>query len=139
MLQHSYVSNVSVNMGQQLLQALLDNWPKTHLMEMQGKQICGSFTHHHIVPAHNTTTSISVGKISGWENWTTPSLVFTKLFRIRIKIRLKFQNEIFLDHFPLSIQEECIHWHGKCCFRPKCIRLKYMLDTIKYIKVNPAI
>mgnify|MGYP000072483554 CR=1 FL=1 len=111
LLQHSCASNVSVNMGQQLLQALLDNWPKTHLMEMQGKQICGSFTHHHIVPAHNTTTSISVGKISGWENWTTQSLVFTKLFRIRIKIRLKFQTENFQDYFPFSVQENmnCVY------------------------------
>jgi len=34
--------------------------------------------------------------------------VFTKLFRFRIKIRLKFQNEQFLDHFPLSVQENLI-------------------------------
>jgi len=29
--------------------------------------------------------------------------VFTKLFRFWIKIRLKFQNEYFLDYFPLSV------------------------------------
>jgi len=34
--------------------------------------------------------------------------VFTKLFRFRIKIRLKFQNESFLDYFPLSVQENFI-------------------------------
>jgi len=33
--------------------------------------------------------------------------VFTKLFRF--KIRLKFQNEQFLDYFPLSVQENLIH------------------------------
>ena len=27
----------SVNIGQQLLMALLDNWPKTHIYEQQGK------------------------------------------------------------------------------------------------------
>ena len=31
--------------------------------------------------------------------------LFTKLFRFRIKIRLKFQNEYFLDYFPFSVQE----------------------------------
>jgi len=31
--------------------------------------------------------------------------VVTKLFRFRIKIRLKFQIESFLDYFPLSVQE----------------------------------
>ena len=28
---------VSVNIGQQLLMALLDNWPKTHIYEQQGE------------------------------------------------------------------------------------------------------
>ena len=34
--------------------------------------------------------------------------VFTKLFRFRMKIRLKFQNELFLDYFPLSVQGNLI-------------------------------
>jgi len=34
--------------------------------------------------------------------------MFTKLFRVRIKIRLKFQNEEFLDYFPISVQESLI-------------------------------
>jgi len=34
--------------------------------------------------------------------------VFTQLFRFRFKIRLKFQNEYFLDYFPLSVQENLI-------------------------------
>jgi len=38
----------------------------------------------------------------------TPGPVLTKLFRIRIKIRLKFQNEYFLDYFPFSVQENLI-------------------------------
>ena len=35
-------------------------------------------------------------------------LLFTKLFRFRIKTRLKFQNEKCLDYFPLSVQENLI-------------------------------
>ena len=34
--------------------------------------------------------------------------VFTKLFRFRIKIRLKFHNESFLDYFPISVRENLI-------------------------------
>ena len=29
-------SSLTVNIGQQLLMALLDNWPKTHIYEQQG-------------------------------------------------------------------------------------------------------
>ena len=34
--------------------------------------------------------------------------VFAKLFRFRIQIRLKFQNEQFLEYLPLSVQENLI-------------------------------
>jgi len=34
--------------------------------------------------------------------------VFTKLFRFKMKIRLKFQNEKFLDYLLLSVQENLI-------------------------------
>jgi len=37
-----------------------------------------------------------------------PDPVFTKPFRFRIKIRLTFQNEYFLDYFPLSVKENLI-------------------------------
>ena len=68
--------------------------------------------------------------------------VFTKIFRFRIKIRLKFQNEYFLDHFPLSVQEKII-----CVYIDmvngvlglKCIIIKYMLEAIKYNNVDPVI
>ena len=68
--------------------------------------------------------------------------MFTKLFRFRIKIRLKFQNESFLDHFPLSVPENLI-----CVYIDKvtgeldlkCRILKYMLETIIYTTVDPVI
>ena len=58
--------------------------------------------------------------------------VLTKLFRIRIKIRLKFQNEYFLDYFPLSVQENFmfVSIDVNVVLDLKCIRLKYMLETI---------
>jgi len=68
--------------------------------------------------------------------------VFTKLFRFRIKIRLKFQNEWFLDHFPLHVQENlsCVYiGMVNVVLDLKCIRLKYMLETINYNKVDPVI
>jgi len=34
--------------------------------------------------------------------------MFTKLFRFRIKIRIKFYNEQYLDYFLLSVQENLI-------------------------------
>ena len=60
---------------------------------------------------------------------------FTKLFRFRIKIRLKFQN------FSLSVQENLIFEYidmVNVVLDLKCIRLKYMLETINY-KANPVI
>ena len=65
--------------------------------------------------------------------------VFTKLFRFRIKIRVKFQNESFLDYFPLSVQEImiCIYIDMvNVVLDLTCIRLKYMLETINYKKVD---
>jgi len=56
--------------------------------------------------------------------------VFTKLYRFRIKIRLKFQNEYFLDYFKLSVQENLIYVSidmVNVVLDIKCIRLKYML------------
>jgi len=43
-----------------------------------------------------------------YEEVITPGPVFTKLFGFRIKIRLTFQNEYFLDYFPLSVQGNMI-------------------------------
>jgi len=68
--------------------------------------------------------------------------VFTKLFRFRIKIRLKFQNEKFLDCFPLSVQENLILLSidmVNVILDIKCIRLKYIWETINYNKVSPVI
>jgi len=64
--------------------------------------------------------------------------VFTKLYRFRIKIRLKFQNEYFLDYFKLSVQENLIYVSidmVNVVLDIKCIRLKYMLETINYKKI----
>jgi len=68
--------------------------------------------------------------------------VFTKLFRFRIKIRLKFQNEQFLDYFLLSVQENFNVVYidmVNVVLDLKCIQLKYMLETINYNKVDPVI
>ena len=67
--------------------------------------------------------------------------VLTKLFRFRIKIRLKFQNEYFLGYFPLFVQENLIFASidiVNVVLDPKCIRLKHMLETINYNKVDPV-
>ena len=72
----------------------------------------------------------------------TLGLVFTNLFRFKIKIRLKFQNEYFLDYFPLSIQENLYFVYldmVNVVLDIKCIRLKFVLETIKYNKVDPVI
>ena len=66
--------------------------------------------------------------------------MFTKLFRFRI--RLKFQNELFLDYFPISVQNNLIFVYidmVNVVLDLKWIRLKYMLETIKYNKVGPVI
>jgi len=66
--------------------------------------------------------------------------MFTSLFRF--KIRLKFQNEQLLDHFPLSVQENliCVYIDMVNVVQDlKCIILKNMLETINYIKVDPVI
>ena len=68
--------------------------------------------------------------------------VFTKHFRFRIKIRLKFQNEYFLDYFSLFVRENLIYVSidmVNVVLDLKCIRLKYMLETINYNKVDPVI
>ena len=68
--------------------------------------------------------------------------VFTKLFRLCIKIRLKFQNEYFLDYFSLSVQENLISVYidmVNVVLDLKYIRLKYMLETINNKKVDPVI
>ena len=68
--------------------------------------------------------------------------MFTKLFRFRIKIRLKFQNEQFLDYFLLSVQENFNVVYidmVNVVLDLKCIQLKYMLETINYNKVDPVI
>jgi len=68
--------------------------------------------------------------------------VFTKHFRFRIKIRLKFQNEYFLDYFSLFVRENLIYVSidmVNVVLDLKCIRLKYMLETINYKKVDPVI
>ena len=68
--------------------------------------------------------------------------VFTKHFRFRIKIRLKFQNEYFLDYFSLFVRENLIFVYidmVNVVLDLKCIRLKYMLETINYNKVDPVI
>ena len=67
--------------------------------------------------------------------------VLTKLFRFRIKIRLKFQNEYFLGYFPLFVQENLIFASidiVNVVSDLKWIRLKYMLETINYNKVDPV-
>ena len=75
--------------------------------------------------------------------YLSSGLVFTKIFRFRIKIRLKFKNEYLFDHFPLSVQEKII-----CVYIDmvngvlglKCIRIKHMLqETVKYNKIDPVI
>ena len=68
--------------------------------------------------------------------------VFAKLFRFRIQIRLKFQNEQFLEYLPLSVQENliCVYIDMVNVVKDiNCIRLKYMLETINYNKVDPVI
>ena len=68
--------------------------------------------------------------------------MFTKLFRFRIKIRLKFQNEYFLYYFPLSVQENLIFVSidmVTVVLDVECIRLKYMLQIINYNQVDPVI
>ena len=72
----------------------------------------------------------------------TPGPLFTKLFRFRIKIRLKFQNEYFLDYFTLSVQENLIYVSidmVNVVIYITCIRLKYMLETIRHNKVDHVI
>jgi len=67
---------------------------------------------------------------------------FTNLFRFRIKIRLKFQIEYFLDYFPLSIQENLIVEYidtVNVVLYLKCIRSKFMLEIINYNKIELAI
>jgi len=69
-----------------------------------------------------------------------PGSVFTKLFRFRI--RLKFQNEYFLDYYQLFVLENliCVYIDMiNVVLDLKCIRLKNMLETINYNKVNPVI
>ena len=68
--------------------------------------------------------------------------MFAKLFRFRIQIRLKFQNEQFLEYLPLSVQENliCVYIDMVNVVKDiNCIRLKYMLETINYNKVDPVI
>ena len=68
--------------------------------------------------------------------------MFTKLFRFRIKIRLKFRNESFLDYFPLSVQENLIFVYNdivNVVLDLNCIKLKFVLETINYNKVDPVI
>ena len=68
--------------------------------------------------------------------------VFAKLFRFRIQIRLKFQNEQFLEYLPLSVQENliCVYIDMVNVVKDiNCIRLKYMLETINYNEVDPVI
>ena len=68
--------------------------------------------------------------------------VLTKLFRFRIKIRLKFQNEYFLGYFPLFVQENLIFASidiVNVVLDLKWIRFKYMYETINYTRVDPVI
>ena len=68
--------------------------------------------------------------------------MFTKLFRSRIKIRLKFQNEQLLDYFPLSVQQNLIVVSidmVNVVLDLKCIRLKLMLETVNNNKVDPVV
>jgi len=68
--------------------------------------------------------------------------VFTNPFRFRIKIRLKFQKELFLDYFPLSIQENlmCVYIDMvNVVLDLKCINIKFVFETINYNKVDPVI
>jgi len=61
------------------------------------------------------------------------------VFPLRIKVRLKFQNELFLDHFPLSIQEKMFFVYidmVNVVLDFKCIIIKYMFETINYNKVG---
>ena len=75
--------------------------------------------------------------------YTGPSRTYnTKLFRIRIKIRLKFKKEESLDHFPIYVQVNMICVYigmVNVVLDLKCIGLKYILERINYIKVNPVI
>jgi len=60
------------------------------------------------------------------------------LLRFRIKIRLKFQNELFQDYFPLSVQENliCVYIDMiNVLLDLKCIRLKFVLEIINYIEM----
>ena len=73
---------------------------------------------------------------------SSPGPVFTKLFRFRIKIRLKFQNEEFLDYFPLSVQENITSvyiYRVNGVLDLKCRILKHMFETVKYNTVDPVI
>ena len=75
-------------------------------------------------------------------DYTLSGLVFTKLFRFRIKIRLKFQNEHFLNYFPLSVQENLFFVYidmGNIVLDLKCIRLMYMFEINNFNKVGPVI
>ena len=68
--------------------------------------------------------------------------MFTKLLRFRMKIRLKFRNEWFLDYFSLSVQENliCVYIDMDIIVLDlKCIRLIYMFETINYNICDPAI
>jgi len=80
------------------------------------------------------------GSLESWDYCCMNSgPVFTKLFRFRIKIRVKFQNESFLDYFPLSVQEIviCIYIDMvNVVLDLTCII--YMLETINYNKVDPV-
>ena len=59
-----------------------------------------------------------------------------------MKIRLKFQNEKFLDYLLLSVQENLIFVYidiVNVVLDLKWIIIKYMLETIKYNKVDSVI
>ena len=63
--------------------------------------------------------------------------MFTTPFRFRIKIRLKFQNEYFLDYYSLSV---FVYINMvNVVLDLKCIIFKYMLETIIYNQVDPVI
>ena len=72
----------------------------------------------------------------------SPGPVFTKLFRFRIKIWLKFQNEYFLDFCTLSVQENLSFVYidmVNVVLDLKYIIIKYMLETINYSNVGAVI
>ena len=51
----------------------------------------------------------------------------------------KMSNFWTISHYLYEKIWFCILWHGKCCFRPKCILFKYTVETINYNKVDPVI